>query len=113
MQSLPDFDLVLFGGTGDLAMRKLLPALYRRLAAGQVTQGSRIVGAARSGLSQEEYLSQVEESCRKHVGSDFDPAQWERFARILSYVKIDVGSQDDFAALKDLLGGREELVRVF
>ena len=36
MQSLPTFDLVLFGGTGDLAMRKLLPALYRRSCAGQI-----------------------------------------------------------------------------
>ena len=39
MQSLPTFDLVLFGGTGDLAMRKLLPALYRRSCAGQIAPG--------------------------------------------------------------------------
>ena len=36
METLQDFDLILFGGTGDLAMRKLLPALYRRFAAGQL-----------------------------------------------------------------------------
>jgi glucose-6-phosphate 1-dehydrogenase len=113
MHSLPDFDLLLFGGTGDLAMRKLLPALYRRLAAGQVTQGSRIIGVARSELSREEYLSQVEETCRKHIGEDFDPQQWEQFARLVSYAKVDVGSEHDFMALKEVLGGREQLIRVF
>src|SRR5688500_17533685 len=113
MQSLPDFDLVLFGGTGDLAMRKLLPALYRRVAAGQVTKGSRIIGAARGELSRDEYLSQVEESCRKHIGKDFDSKHWERFAQALAYVKIDVQTEADFMALKELLADRESVVRVF
>lgn len=113
MQSLPDFDLVLFGGTGDLAMRKLLPALYRRVAAGQISKTSRIIGAARSDVSRDEYLSQVAESCRKHVGSDFDEKQWDQFARAVEYVKIDVQAEHDFMALKEVLGGRESLVRVF
>jgi glucose-6-phosphate 1-dehydrogenase len=69
MQSLPKFDLVLFGGTGDLAMRKLLPALYRRSCAGQIDSASRIIGAARSQLSREEYLEQVRATCETHVGS--------------------------------------------
>ena len=47
MQLLPPFDLVLFGGTGDLAMRKLLPAMYRRKCTGQMTADSRVIGAAR------------------------------------------------------------------
>lgn len=113
MQSLPEFDLVLFGGTGDLAMRKLLPALYRRVACGQVTAGSRIIGAARSEHSRDEYLSHVEESVRKHVGKDFDSKHWDRFAQVLTYVKIDVQAEHDFMALKELLAGRESAVRVF
>ncbi|MGA1235150.1 MAG: glucose-6-phosphate dehydrogenase, partial [Lutimaribacter sp.] len=39
------FDLVIFGGTGDLAQRKILPALYRRFRAGQIPQGARVIGA--------------------------------------------------------------------
>jgi glucose-6-phosphate 1-dehydrogenase len=113
MQVLPDFDLVLFGGTGDLAMRKLLPALYRRVAAGQVTKTSRIIGTARSELSRDEYLSQVEESCRKHLGEDFDPKQWEQFAQCVAYVKIGVQAEHDYLALKELLIGRGSLVRAF
>jgi glucose-6-phosphate 1-dehydrogenase len=113
MQSLPTFDLVLFGGTGDLAMRKLLPALYRRHCAGQITADSRIIGAARGELSREEYLSLVRASCEAHLGKDFDVKTWERFAPCLGYVKIDAGNDDDFAALAETLRGRESNVRVF
>lgn len=113
MSSLPNFDLVLFGGTGDLAMRKLLPALYRRTAAGQVTAQSRIIGAARSDLSRDEYLSQVEETCRKHLGKDFDANQWSEFARRVTYVKIDVKQAGAFAGLKELLEQQQDAIRVF
>ena len=57
MQLLPPFDLVLFGGTGDLAMRKLLPAMYRRKCTGQMTPDSRVIGAARGELTRDEYLA--------------------------------------------------------
>jgi glucose-6-phosphate 1-dehydrogenase len=113
MQSLPDFDLVLFGGTGDLAMRKLLPALYRRVAAGQVSAASRIIGAARTELSRDEYLALVEESCRKYIGKEFDEEHWRRFAASVLYAKIDVESEHDFQSLRETLRGRESLVRVF
>lgn len=63
---LQAFDLILFGGTGDLAMRKLLPALYRRNAAGQFAPESRIIGIARGVLSREQYIAQVEQHCRQH-----------------------------------------------
>ena len=47
------FDLVVFGGTGDLARRKILPALYRRFVAGQMPPDARIIGAARSELERQ------------------------------------------------------------
>ena len=49
------FDLVIFGGTGDLARRKILPALFRRFCAGQMGDDSRIVAAARSEMSDQEF----------------------------------------------------------
>lgn len=113
MQSLPTFDLVLFGGTGDLALRKLLPALYRRSLAGQLTSDSRITGVARSELTQEEYLQQVEATCRSHLGEEFDAKLWERFANQLRYLKIDAHEDADFAALRESLQGREANVRAF
>src|ERR1700759_4851781 len=53
------FDLVIFGGTGDLAYRKLLPALYQRFADEQILPGSRIIGAARDGIDDAEYRRRV------------------------------------------------------
>lgn len=113
MQSLPTFDLILFGGTGDLAKRKLLPALYRRSCAGQINNESRIIGAARSKLSRDEYLEQVRATCETHIGSAFDAAKWSQFAERLSYVRVDAQNDGDFARLAELLRGQESRVRVF
>ena len=62
------FDLVVFGGTGDLAMRKLLPGLYHRDSDGQLTPESRIIGAARSDLTCEAYLVHVEADIAQRIG---------------------------------------------
>ena len=53
------FDLIIFGATGDLARRKILPALFRRFVAGQVVVGSRILGASREELSQDVFQERV------------------------------------------------------
>jgi glucose-6-phosphate 1-dehydrogenase len=113
MQSLPTFDLILFGGTGDLAMRKLLPALYRRTCAGQIVPPSRIIGAGRSQLSREEYLSQVKATCESHLGAAFDREIWEQFAKQIHYHKVDASQPRDFEPLAELLRGCEERTRVF
>jgi len=49
-QKLDPFDIILFGATGDLAMRKLMRAMYRRVAAGQIAPGAKIFAVARSDL---------------------------------------------------------------
>ena len=49
------FDLVIFGGTGDLARRKILPGLFRRFCAGQMPADARIIGAARGDIGQQGY----------------------------------------------------------
>ena len=56
------FDLVIFGGTGDLARRKILPGLFRRFCAGQMPAESRIVGAARSQMDGAKYREFVAEA---------------------------------------------------
>lgn len=113
MQSPSPFDLVLFGATGDLAMRKLLPALYKRHKAGQVPDDSRLIGAARSQISHEEYLDQVEATCRTHLKDDFDQARWESFSKHLHYARIDAANAEDYEALRTLLVEREGRTRVF
>ena len=102
MHSLPTFDLILFGGTGDLAMRKLLPALYRRCCAGQIDNESRVIGAARSKLSRDEYLQQVRATCETHIGSAFDAASVEEG---VSQAMSEIEALNSSCA--DALGGGE------
>ncbi len=113
MAVLPPFDMVLFGGTGDLVTRKLLPALYRRCAAGQVPSDARIIGVARTALSRAKYLERAEVACREFLGGEFDPQHWATFASLLDYVKVDAAATADYADLAAALAGRESRVRVF
>src|SRR4051812_41284952 len=83
------FDLVVFGGTGDLAMRKLLPGLFHRDSDGQLPAACRIIGAARSELSRDTYLGQVEAALRQFVGETLDPEVLQRFLGRVDYVHVD------------------------
>jgi len=64
------FDLVIFGGTGDLARRKILPGLYRRYCAGQMPEEARIIGAARTEMDAEGYREMVSEAISEFGGKD-------------------------------------------
>jgi glucose-6-phosphate 1-dehydrogenase len=107
------FDLLLFGATGDLALRKLLPALYRRHVAGQFVSGSRVLGIARTSQSREAYLAQIEETCRKYLrDEEFSAERWKSFTELVDYVTVDATQAQDFRKLAKLLAGRDDVVRV-
>ncbi len=107
------FDLVIFGGTGDLAMRKLLPALYHREGDGQITGDSRIIAASRGQLERDAYLDRVRVALEKNLASgEFEEAQWETFAARIHYVQADASAHDEWQALVDLLAGHEDRIRV-
>ncbi len=113
VQKLDTFDMVLFGGTGDLALRKLVPALYRRHVAGQMGPSSRVLAVARTSLSREEYLAQIETTCRKHLsGEEFTEARWRAFAAQVDYVRVDVTDPQDFRKLHAALEGRDDAARI-
>ncbi|MEL7186947.1 MAG: glucose-6-phosphate dehydrogenase [Pseudomonadota bacterium] len=107
------FDLVIFGGTGDLAMRKLLPALYHRDGDGQVTSDSRIIAASRGAMSRDEYLDVVKEALRENLGEqEFDDDRWQSFAARIHYVQADAYEHDNWGDLGGLLDGFDDRVRV-
>ena len=64
------FDYVVFGGTGDLAERKLLPALYHRQIDGQLSDPTRVIGASRSTLTDEEYRTFARDALKEHLEKD-------------------------------------------
>ena len=107
------FDLIIFGGTGDLAMRKLLPALYHRDRDGQITPDSRIIAASRGVLSQDDYRAVVKESLRSNLAEgDFDDAHWSKFKQRLNYAQADAFEHDQWSDLTKVLAEREDRVRV-
>ncbi|MGD9511150.1 MAG: glucose-6-phosphate dehydrogenase [Geminicoccaceae bacterium] len=107
------FDLVVFGATGDLSYRKLMPAMYWRESDQQMPEGSRIVGVARSRLSTEDYVAQVEAACRQHIGDAFDPEVFGRLAQRITYVPLDAASREHWADLAHILAGAEDRPRLF
>lgn len=108
------FDIVIFGGTGDLSRRKLLPALYHRWLDGQIPAESTIVGTARSELSRDAYLKMARDACEAASGESWDAGAWEAFSSLLQYVSIDATSRDaDWAELKSLLSSDSTGPRVY
>ena len=112
-QKLEPFDIILFGGTGDLAMRKLMRAMYRRVCAGQIPKGSKIIGVARADLTRQQYLEQVRSRVEKYLNpNEFVPQHWEVFAGFVDYVRVDATVTADFERLAKAFAGREDTVRV-
>ena len=97
------FTLAVFGATGDLARRKLLPSLWRRLQAGQAPANSRLIGIARKPLSDEAFRQLVADAV---IAADINAAnnpqlqQWLQSAR---YFSLDAATTDGWERLADTL----------
>ncbi|MEO1106576.1 MAG: glucose-6-phosphate dehydrogenase [Pseudomonadota bacterium] len=94
------FDLVIFGGTGDLAQRKILPALFRRFCAGQWPEDTQIIGAARSDLTADAFRQIVADSLRRGApGCAENTEALDRFLHRIDYVVLDAMSGDGWSDL--------------
>ena len=91
---VPPFDLVIAGATGDLARRKLLPALFHRFLDGQIDPSSRIIGAARGAMDAAAFRGLAHTACKAAAGSAWNEAVFERFASLLHYVQVDATAAD-------------------
>ncbi|MBL8833151.1 MAG: glucose-6-phosphate dehydrogenase, partial [Rhodospirillales bacterium] len=108
------FDYVVFGGTGDLATRKLLPALFHRELDGQIPKDARIFAISRRAYDDAAYLAFVEAQVRRHLGPDApDPAAWARFCARLHHVTLDAEADTGWDRLVAALGPAGSRVRVF
>jgi glucose-6-phosphate 1-dehydrogenase len=107
------FDLVIFGGAGDLALRKLMPALYHRDGDGQLPSGCRILSIGRSAMGRKAFLGAVEQSLRANLGgAEFSPERWRSFAGRLQYLQADALDPASWQGLQAALKGYEERIRV-
>ncbi|KQT14062.1 glucose-6-phosphate dehydrogenase [Ramlibacter sp. Leaf400] len=98
------FDLVLFGGTGDLAWRKLLPALFQAFRHGTLPADGRIIGVARDDLGNEQYRQLIQQRFENvDLAKRPSPEEFGRFAQLLHFVRMDLSKPEDYARLKDKL----------
>ena len=104
------FDLVIFGGTGDLARRKILPGLFRRFCAGQMPENARVIGAARTEMDRAGYQQMIREAIAEFNGDfEHEKAQLDGFIDRLEYVAIDAKGEDGWAELQKLMAGTERV----
>ncbi|MEL6887427.1 MAG: glucose-6-phosphate dehydrogenase [Pseudomonadota bacterium] len=104
------FDLVIFGGTGDLARRKILPGLYRRFCAGQMPEDARVIGAARGDMDADGYRAFVAEAVAEFVG-DTPKDDLDGFLQRLDYVTIDARGENGWREMAAMM--RPDVVRAF
>ncbi|WP_375255647.1 glucose-6-phosphate dehydrogenase [Yoonia sp.] len=106
------FDLVIFGGTGDLARRKILPGLFRRFLSGQMPEGSRIIGAARSDLDSAAYREMIAGAVAEFGGPEKKNAKGlAAFLASIDYVAIDAMGEGGWQKLAALV--RQDVVQAF
>jgi len=106
------FDLVIFGATGDLARRKILPGLFHRFTVGQMPDTARIIGVARSAMDESAFRSRVRDSLTEFAPQAAGQADHlTRFLDRIAYVRVDATGDDGWPDLAESL--RADVVRAF
>ncbi len=104
------FDLVLFGASGDLAQRKILPGLYHRFEVGQMPDEARIIGTARTEMDSDGFRDQVRASMQEFA-PEFKAETLDRFLERVEYVPVDALGEKGWDKLGKIL--RDDVVRAF
>jgi glucose-6-phosphate 1-dehydrogenase len=99
--------VVIFGASGDLTSRKLIPSLYGLFRKKRLPEGTQIVGFSRSPLTHDQWRTSLAASTAEFAKSEFETGLWQRFAESIFYHAGDIGHRDDFIALKQFLDGIE------
>jgi glucose-6-phosphate 1-dehydrogenase len=108
---MPPLTIIIFGASGDLTARKLIPALFHLDMAGLLPEDANIVGVARSEFSHDAYRQKVEPMAKAAIlgmKDNWYPGAWNRFAKRLFYVAGDAGTAEGLKHLTDFLAKREQ-----
>nr|WP_291030254.1 glucose-6-phosphate dehydrogenase [Helicobacter sp.] len=93
------FTFILFGATGDLAMRKIFPALYQAYVDGYFNALKGIIATSRTALSTQEFLEKLNANSKFHI-KHLDEEKWQSFVQHISYLSINLNKADDFSMLR-------------
>ncbi|QQD24497.1 glucose-6-phosphate dehydrogenase [Venatoribacter cucullus] len=107
MQITDPFELILFGGLGDLARRKLLPALYLLHRDGRLGEGI-ICAVTRQQLDTDEFLARIEQALQQYVPADcLEPQHWQAFSARLRCVTLDLQQPEQYRQLQQALSSTD------
>ena len=109
------FDIVIFGGSGDLALRKLVPALYRAHREGKLPAGTRIVASCLDPDDVKNYSENIVRALREYLApEEFCLQAWEQFEQFLTPLALDIAVMDQqWQNLGKLLNSDPDISRVF
>ena len=93
------FTLVIFGGTGDLSKRKLLPTLFSIFRAGELPKEFAILGIARSKMTDEQYRDLIKKALQESGEEPLEESAWTDFSHHLFYLSADSGKDESFPSL--------------
>src|SRR5215472_5097903 len=100
MNEMQSDALVFFGATGDLAYKKIFPALQAMVKRGHLDMP--VIGVAKAGWSLDQFRARAKDSVEKHGG--LDPAAFAKLSSLLKYVSGDYGDRSTFDSLRKELG---------
>ena len=109
---LKDADIVIFGGLGDLAMRKIFPAIYHRFQAKQINKNSKVFVISRGDVSQTEFKANLKEKLTSNI-KDVDQKIVAELLKLCKYIQADLTQESSLAVLKDDLRDDDNIVRVY
>lgn len=105
---MPATSLVIFGATGDLTSRKLVPSLYRLFIKGRLPKDVRIAGLARSPFNDASFREKLGPAVKEFAGPDWDEAKWNTFSKSIFYVEGDATKPGGLDGLKTWLQSVEK-----
>lgn len=108
----PSAVMVIFGGTGDLTHRKLMPALYNLVNDHLLPERFAIVAVGRKEKTSDQYRSEVLESLKKFSRSGIDESNWTKLRKVIHYIQLDFADQGGYARLKDFLAELDEKAQI-
>lgn len=94
--------VVIFGASGDLTKRKIIPSLYRLFTSNLLPEPFFVIGAARSVMNDSDFRNSMEEAV-KSESRDFSESSWQTFSEMLYYTALEYDLQDSYAGLRDKL----------
>ena len=95
--------ILIFGASGDLTSRKLIPALYQLFRKKRLPADTKIVGSSRTNFTHEAWREELTKTTQQFTGKDFDPNLWSEFAAKIYYQAGDMNKEEDYAGLAKLL----------